>query len=83
MVVASAFLGANPTDEPITSGLPVTRPIKCREPSFDRRARPGTSGADQRVLTVWDRPSGKRKLAITLEQLRSYACAATVAGRVN
>jgi hypothetical protein len=83
MVVASAFLGTNPTDEPITSGLPVTRPTKCRELSFDRRARSGTSGADQRVLTVWDRPSGKRKLAITLEQLRSYACAATVAGRVN
>ena len=35
------------------------------------------------LMTVWDRPSGKRTLAITLEQLRSYACAATVAGRVN
>jgi hypothetical protein len=67
----------------ITSRLPVTRPRKCREPSFDRRARPRPGGADQRVLTVWDRSYGKRTLAITLEQLRSYAWAATVVGRVN
>jgi hypothetical protein len=62
---------------------PVTRPRKCREPLFDRRARRGPGGTDQRVVAVWDRPYGKRTLAITLEQLRSYACAATVAGRVN
>ena len=51
---------------------------------LDTHRRPGPGLAVRvRVPTGRDRQYGTRTLAITLEQLASYACAASVAGRVN